>query len=364
MNFDEFVKEMQENIKTYLPEWYENATVDVFQNQKLNDSYLGLQVKLPEQNIVPCINLDAMYEAYKQGMDFKDIASKAADMILTPVPELDTASLKNYYAVKNRLFVKVSSAEKNAEVLKNIPHTMIDDLAMTYHVLVQYDRNKEMASFTISNEHMEMFGVSPEQLHADAMKSTQEILPVTVEHLSEVLAGSIRQQMLEDGLPEEEIASYLEQMVIPEEADILVVSNEIRTAGASAIFYPDVLDQVAEKAGGNFFILPSSTEEVLVLPDNGRMNYRELDAMVCEVNDAQMAECEQLGNHVYHYDAEDKVFEKAAVYEARQAEKSKGRDVAKDKESVMKKLDDRKKEIKDNVKNTVVPVRAAGAELG
>ena len=41
-NFDEFVKEMQENIKTYLPEWYENATVDVFQNQKLNDSYLGL----------------------------------------------------------------------------------------------------------------------------------------------------------------------------------------------------------------------------------------------------------------------------------------------------------------------------------
>ena len=42
MNFDEFVKEMQENIKAYLPEWYENATVDVFQNQKLNDSYLGL----------------------------------------------------------------------------------------------------------------------------------------------------------------------------------------------------------------------------------------------------------------------------------------------------------------------------------
>ena len=37
MNFDEFVKEMQENIKAYLPEWYENATVDVFQNLKLND---------------------------------------------------------------------------------------------------------------------------------------------------------------------------------------------------------------------------------------------------------------------------------------------------------------------------------------
>lgn len=211
---------------------------------------------------------------------------------------------------------------------------------------------------------MEMFGVSPEQLHADAMKSTQEILPVTVEHLSEVMAGSIRQQMLADGLPEEEIASYLEQMVIPEEADMLVVSNEIRTAGASAIFYPDVLDQVAEKAGGNFFILPSSTEEVLVLPDNGRMNYRELDAMVCEVNDAQVAECEQLGNHVYHYDTEGKVFEKAAVYEARQAEKSKGRNTAKDKESVIKKLDDRKKEIKDNVKDTAVPVRVAHVGLG
>ena len=153
---------------------------------------------------------------------------------------------------------------------------------------------------------------------------------------------------------------------------MLVVSNEIRTAGASAIFYPDVLDQVAEKAGGNFFILPSSTEEVLVLPDNGRMNYRELDAMVCEVNDAQVAECEQLGNHVYHYDAEDtsnvpinwemivgmmnSCFFSFFVYNNRAIKVIKA--------SIMKKLDDRKKEVRDNVKNTAVPVRVASAELG
>ena len=67
-----------------------------------------------------------------------------------------------------------------------------------------------------------------------------------------------------------------------------------------------------------------------------------MDALSFAVS-PQVAECEQLGNHVYHYDAEDKVFEKASAYEARQAEKSKGRDTAKDKASIMKKLDDRKK---------------------
>lgn len=44
MNFEDFAKEVAENIKSYLPEWYDNAKVEVAQMDKLNESYLGLRV--------------------------------------------------------------------------------------------------------------------------------------------------------------------------------------------------------------------------------------------------------------------------------------------------------------------------------
>lgn len=45
MNFNEFVNEVKDNIKRFLPEEYENAEVSVMDYQKLNTTYKGLMVK-------------------------------------------------------------------------------------------------------------------------------------------------------------------------------------------------------------------------------------------------------------------------------------------------------------------------------
>ena len=45
MNFNEFVNEVKDNIKRFLPEAYENAEVSVMDYQKLNTTYKGLMVK-------------------------------------------------------------------------------------------------------------------------------------------------------------------------------------------------------------------------------------------------------------------------------------------------------------------------------
>lgn len=44
------------------------------------------------------------------------------------------------------------------------------------------------------------------------------------------------------------------------------------------------MDKAAERAGGDFFILPSSIHEILIVPDNGEMRLKNLEAMVKDVN--------------------------------------------------------------------------------
>ena len=74
--------------------------------------------------------------------------------------------------------------------------------------------------------------------------------------------------------------------------------------GASALFYPEFLEQVAKRFRGKFFILPSSIHELILVPDYGE-DVKGLKEIVSDVNDNSDAVTEEdfLSNSVYHYDA-------------------------------------------------------------
>ena len=74
------------------------------------------------------------------------------------------------------------------------------------------------------------------------------------------------------------------------------------------------MDKIAETTKGDYFILPSSVHETIILPDNGAMTAKELEAMVTEINATQVEPWDRLTDQVYHYDPIDRVFEKAATF--------------------------------------------------
>ena len=65
MNFNEFVSEVKDNIKLFLPEEYENVEVSTMECQQLNRAYTGLMVRKEGEMLTPTINLNQLYEAYK-----------------------------------------------------------------------------------------------------------------------------------------------------------------------------------------------------------------------------------------------------------------------------------------------------------
>lgn len=68
------------------------------------------------------------------------------------------------WTIKDKLFVRISNAEKNQDVLAGLPHTMMEDLAMTYHILID-KKDGGIASLPINEEIFARYGVSLKQLH-------------------------------------------------------------------------------------------------------------------------------------------------------------------------------------------------------
>ncbi len=84
-------------------------------------------------------------------------------------------------------------------------------------------------------------------------------------------------------------------------APMYVLSNRYRLNGSICILYPDVLKEFAGCIGSDFYILPSSVHEVLLLPAAGDHSRDELAGMVQTVNQGQLSGAEILSDHVYYY---------------------------------------------------------------
>lgn len=127
----------------------------------------------------------------------------------------------------------------------------------------------------ITNAMLEQYGVTKNQLHADAMENAPEIRPASFKTMAEVLAEMM-------GMP-------LEMMPQDMAPPIYVATNEEKMQGATVVFYLDFMDQTAKELGGDVFVLPSSVHEVLILPDDGNMSVDELRDMVTIINATEVS---------------------------------------------------------------------------
>ena len=179
--------------------------------------------------------------------------------------------------------------------------------------------------------------------------------------MASIMENNMRAEMKMDGYSEDEIDEMIAS--VSASVNMYVIRNESHVNGASAIFYPEMMDEVAKLMEGDFFIIPSSTDEVIVIPDDDNASVAYMNAMVNEVNAAEVSPEMRLGNEVYHYDATDKVFEKASAHEERMAQKAEEKETGSEKTSILKKMDDKKKEIAGAVKDAVAPKRAVEATI-
>ena len=323
MNFEEFINTIKDTIKEYLPEDYRDAEVNILENRKLNTNYTGLTVTREGDTLAPTINLNNLFDSYSKHPEHSITAvmQEVASVIQHTPETFDIGRIMDYDRVKKNLFMRLSAAEKNKDLLEHAPHIRKEDLAITFHIMLDQS-DKGTATTMINDNMMEAYGIDLDQLYQDALLNSPVICPAQIENMGEALSRMMIEDMKSAGAPPE-LIQEMEKDLKESNKDnpMTIITNDRLVDGASAIFYPGVMDLVGERMQGDYFILPSSVHETLVVPDDGRVSLQELTDMVKEVNMTQVSPEDQLTDQVYHYDIADHVFEKAETFAERKLAK-------------------------------------------
>lgn len=176
------------------------------------------------------------------------------------------------------------NAEKNQELLGQVPHERYLDLAIVFFYMEDEGECRQKVCL-FDNQQMEQYGIAPGQLRQWAMVNTPRMLPVSFHSMEDVLREfHLWEQVGGPALP------------------MYVLTNVKMFLGAACIFYPEVLGSIGKAVQMDFYILPSSIHECIILPAIGGYSREELEEIVRQVNEAQVPEQEILSDHVYFYD--------------------------------------------------------------
>lgn len=261
MSFEYFVKEVTATIKKYLPDEYQSASIDVRQQNKLNERYTGMTVRKGNEQAIPVFNLNMYYEQYcNTKMEMSNIMEDIADNIKNRDFYVNEGCLENYDLAKDNLFIRVSDVERNEYLLENMPYYQIENLAITYHIYMNSE-NRQIISAPITNQMLRNFGITKEQLHEDALKNSPCLFPAKMESMDDIIGKLIIRNLDISRMDEEVIDFITERVCDLDKVPLTMISNEPHIYGAAAIFYPGQLDEIGKYMKGNYFILPSSIHE-------------------------------------------------------------------------------------------------------
>ena len=356
MDYESFKKEFTEDIKEKLYEMgYGDVDIKINNIKKVNRDYEAMNV-VPEGGVMGVsFNLEEIFTKFEQSGDYDSVLKNTTSFVANGIdsaPKTDIDNLLNYEEMKNKLSIEVISAEANKELLLNIPHDRIEDLAAVYRFVLKSESTGK-ASILVSNEMMQKMGITHEQLKNDALYNAPIIRPAVIKGMNEVIKELMGKEAYE-------LANGTGNV----EESVYVATVPDKDSGAGVLSYQNFMDQAAERVGGDFFILPSSIHEILIVKDDGEMKAELLRNMVQQINRTELMPEDKLSDNVYHYDSKEHIFELAEKFEARQKEKMKGIEMKADsRDSVIKDMKSKQKEVsKMPIKSA--PVKAAKSKGG
>lgn len=287
MTYNQFISDVETGIRRNVKE---KVTVNIHTVMKNNGKERqGITICEEGINISPTIYLEEYYEQYLQGEEFEQIVDDIIQLYKKVRFEKPWTGneLQNFESVKRNVVCKLINFDKNVEMLKDMPYEPFLDLAIVCYVI--FDLNIHgTAIMTVKNEHLKMWNISREELIQLAKENSYRLLPAEFRKMKDIIAEMT-------GIDTKEDDDFM-----------YVLSNEQKSYGAVCMIYKKMLDIVALELKENFYIIPSSVHEVIIIPESKSPEKSEIEKMVKEVNETQVEAEERLSDRVYYYNIKDR----------------------------------------------------------
>ncbi len=297
MTIEEFGKRVKEKIAGELEQ---GERVSLRRVRKNNGVVRwGIMIRSETCNVSPTIYIENFFERYEKGETLRSVVDEIRNIWKAEKPETDLGLdfFKDAEKVKERIIFRLINKEKNAAILKEMPYVDFLDLAVCFCCFCE-DPELGWGMIPIYSKHQRLWGMTTEQMLECARVNTPKLLESECKRMEELL-----KELGKGGADESKDSSDdREQAAYGDEGGLLVLSNCRRSYGAATILYPDYLKELGSLWKSDFYILPSSVHEVILLPGQACADEEGLCRMIREINETQVKPEERLSDSLYHYD--------------------------------------------------------------
>lgn len=286
LNYEEFKKEIVAEMKKRLGN---DAEICVRFTTKINCIEEQISFQFPGSPVSPSIGLEELYHRDYMYMFNGDVGLLADNLVnlINEKPDFQMPIFTIEEAKKN-VFPMLVSKERNIALLKECPYKEVPNTDL---VMIPCWRTGETSGTIVKNTRAEQLGLSVDELFKIANDNLSN-----EPHIFEDLMITINKML---GLGK--VNSGIAKMYL--------VSSCSMRYGAIMLFKEGVIEEILQKLGHPFYVLPSSIHEVLVIADtSGRKRGAQLYKNTVKiVNKQEVAEADILSGHIYYCDISGKI---------------------------------------------------------
>lgn len=280
--YEEFSVKFEKELRERFPD----AKIIRKPQYKFNGIKHGLTIMGPG-DVHPTVYPEDFYELYQEYEEIELVVDAVVSAL-----ECDKISgfkdvLLDWNKVKESVFPFIVNLNNNEACLECNDYVFQKKLDFAYGVFVELqDDEGGHANVNITKSMLELWEVSEEEMFSIAEQNAK----YDVKPMKQVIAELM-------GLDDLDLN-------IPEDNTMYVLTNETRNRGAAGILDLNLLQKTADNLQSDFYILPSSIHELILLPKDSAPEKKVLKDMVEEINLTQVKNEDFLSNNIYYYSRE------------------------------------------------------------
>ena len=249
------------------------------------------------------IDVKDLYERYMEGSSMESISYSVQDEIekLKTVGMLEgEMTPDSYQKIRKYLFVKPLNKKAHSLELEDAVHKDVGDIACVVYMMLS--NTNEYFCVKIKNQHLKQWKMTKEAVMEEALKNTCQMAPPLICTNDENKWGG---SFMENGA-----------FCLSKSDKVMGVrlSTNTKEYGAISVFYPGVLQRLAQLMGSDLYILFTSGNESTIYSANesNLENIKaELNEMVIEYGNGMVYEDDLLSEELYYY---SRIEDKISVY--------------------------------------------------
>lgn len=297
MNYQDYKQILMDELWEQKPQEiseYQIKTI-IKQNEKISDCVTP--VYADGGNLAPILYLEQFYDPDYDIEKIKTLASQLTNHFLEAhrVQSHFDISQINPHTAQTHLTLRLYNRALNPEIEQTCAHIDCLDLIAVPRWTV--GNTQEISSSFLVNRDVQrtLLHMTDDELLKIARQNALN------QHFSVIGMNQLLRRMLKE-VPEEVVSEMM-----PTDGEVMfVMSNEEKQFGATALLFPELLKKASSIVGeSNFYVIPSSVHELVVIPCSRVDDPADLVFMMKSINAEQVAVQDRLGDgNVYRFDGQ------------------------------------------------------------